>query len=217
MSVFFLLFVGQSSIWICVGAHLVGSACLNLGEGVERACVWERVCHARVLRVCLGVCVLWREICVKVVPTEPFCFVVSPPSLLDDQAADLNTFARKGRGMCAATHPHKHTRTQNKLFFCKCWLLLIFTTLYISSQLLSRWSSQRHPLVLAVSPPPLPLYLVGIISSSIRKHLLSSMTQRKTAQAPEIQSFRLGHSMKRKNGETSEKSLRSPGVPTGLR
>lgn len=85
---------------MCVGAHLFGSAILNLGEGLGRArecvCVRERahVCHDRVLKSVLGcvlACVLRREICVKVVPTEPFCFVVSPPSLLDDQAADLNT------------------------------------------------------------------------------------------------------------------------------
>lgn len=85
---------------MCVGAHLFGSAILNLGEGLERVseCVCEgeraHVWHDRVLKSVLGcvlACVLRREICVEVVPTEPFCFVVSPPSLLDDQAADLNT------------------------------------------------------------------------------------------------------------------------------
>lgn len=58
----------------------------------------EHVCHDGVLKSvfgCVLCCVLRREICVRVVPTEPFCFVVSPSSLLDDQAADLNTFARR--------------------------------------------------------------------------------------------------------------------------
>lgn len=48
----------------------------------------------------------------KVVPTESLCFVVSPPSLLDDQAADLNTYARRRMGEgggCDSPLPNLHT------------------------------------------------------------------------------------------------------------